>query len=139
MLFFPPRHKFRKLFNRNNLKVSYSCMRNMKTIVNGHNKKILSEDTRSEERTCNCPRNRVCPLAGNCLSKNTLYGATISSNLPIWDPHIHFQPQRTRKDRNCQGSLGNQRSRRRLKHPVEDHRARSVVQPSVQKTQPFHC
>ena len=54
----------------------------MKTIVNGHNKKILSEDTRSEERTCNCPRNRVCPLAGNCLSKNTLYGATISSNLP---------------------------------------------------------
>ena len=43
---FPIRHKFRKLFNRNNLKVSYSCMRNMKTIVNSHNKKILTDERR---------------------------------------------------------------------------------------------
>ena len=81
---FPRHHKFRKLFNRNNLKVSYSCMRNMKTIVNGHNKKILTEDNREAARTCNCPRNRVCPLDGNCLSENTLYAGTITSNLPAY-------------------------------------------------------
>ena len=40
---FPVNHKYRKLFNRNNLKVSYSCMRNMKSIVNGQNKRILEE------------------------------------------------------------------------------------------------
>ena len=33
-------HKSRKLFNRNNLKVSYSCMSNIKSIVNSHNKSI---------------------------------------------------------------------------------------------------
>ena len=78
---FPIRHKFRKLFNRNNLKVSYSCMRNMKAIVNSHNKKILTEERRSEGRTCNCPRNRECPLNGKCLSENTLYNGKITSNL----------------------------------------------------------
>ena len=35
---FPRNHKFRKLFNRNNIKVSYSCMRNLESIVNSHNK-----------------------------------------------------------------------------------------------------
>jgi hypothetical protein len=82
---FPRGHKFRKLFNRNNLKVSYSCMRNMKTIVNGHNKKILTAESTETKRTCNCPRNRECPLGGNCLSENTLYAGTITSNLPAYE------------------------------------------------------
>ena len=30
------RHRFRKLFNRNNVKVSYSTMTNMKGIISGH-------------------------------------------------------------------------------------------------------
>ena len=38
---FQPRHKFRKIFNRNTLKVSYSTMPNVKAIINGHNKKVL--------------------------------------------------------------------------------------------------
>ena len=37
---FPPRKKFHKIFNRNTIKISYSCMSNMKTIVNSHNCKI---------------------------------------------------------------------------------------------------
>ena len=57
-------------------------MRNMKPIVNSHNKKILTEERRSEGRTCNCPRNRECPLNGKCLSENTLYNGKITSNLP---------------------------------------------------------
>ena len=40
---FPRDHKFRKLFNRNTLKVSYSCLPNMASIVSAHNKNILSE------------------------------------------------------------------------------------------------
>ena len=83
---FTAQHKFRKIFNRNNLKVSYSCMPNVKTMVNGHNKKVLSEETRSTLRTCNCPTNAVCPMDGNCLSENTLYSGTVSSNLPNYTP-----------------------------------------------------
>ena len=79
---FPINHKYRKLFNRNNLKVSYSCMQNMNSIVNAHNKKIMAEENREKTKTCSCPRNTICPLNGNCLSENTLYAGTISSNLP---------------------------------------------------------
>ena len=35
--FFPKEHKFHKIFNRNTLKLSYSCMPNVKTKINAHN------------------------------------------------------------------------------------------------------
>ena len=38
----PKGHKFHKLFNRNNLKVSYSCLPSIKKITTSHNKNILS-------------------------------------------------------------------------------------------------
>ena len=37
--YFPRTHKLRKIFNRNTVKVSYSCMSNMLKIIKGHNKK----------------------------------------------------------------------------------------------------
>ena len=83
---FPPQHRFRKIFNRNNLKVSYSCMPNVKKIVNGHNKKVLAEDNTAERNKCNCPRNSTCPLNGACLSENTLYAGKLSSDLPNYNP-----------------------------------------------------
>ena len=39
---FPKHHKFHRIFNKNNIKVSYSCMENIKTIIIKHNKKILN-------------------------------------------------------------------------------------------------
>ena len=36
---FPRQHKFYKLVNKNNVKVSYRCMPNMKNIINTYNKK----------------------------------------------------------------------------------------------------
>ena len=82
----PEHHKFRKLFNRQNLKVSYSCMPNVKCFVNGHNKKILAEEPRNDVGKCNCSNGVGCPMDGNCLSENTLYSGRISSNLPNYDP-----------------------------------------------------
>ena len=38
---FPPHHKLHKLFNRNNVKISYSCLPNIKSIINAHNRKVL--------------------------------------------------------------------------------------------------
>ena len=38
---FPPHRKFHKFFNTNALKISSSCTRNIKTIINSHNAKIL--------------------------------------------------------------------------------------------------
>ena len=56
-------------------------MRNTKSIVNGQNKRILKEVRQSNKR-CNCPSNTICPLKGECLSENTLYAGTVSSNFP---------------------------------------------------------
>ena len=33
-------HKYHKIFNCNNVKISYSCMDNLKTIISSHNKKF---------------------------------------------------------------------------------------------------
>ena len=39
---FPKAHKLSKVFDRNNVKVSYSTMPNFASIINAHNKKILN-------------------------------------------------------------------------------------------------
>ena len=40
---FPKSSKLHKIFNRNNLKVSYSCTTNMANIIRSHNQKIRTE------------------------------------------------------------------------------------------------
>ena len=40
-LHFPLHHKLHKIFNRNTIKISYSCMPNIRLIINSHNQQIL--------------------------------------------------------------------------------------------------
>ena len=86
---FPQNHKFRKLFNRHNLKVSYGCMPNLGSIINAHNKKILADTPNLELGGCNCQSKNNCPLNGHCLTKNLLYEATISSDIPNYNEKIY--------------------------------------------------
>ena len=51
---FPRSHKLHKIFNRNSLKISYSCMKNMQQIIKAHNSKILKSDQSTNEKSCNC-------------------------------------------------------------------------------------
>ena len=41
---FPPHHKLHKILNRNTVKVSYSCMNNVKSIITKHNARIAKND-----------------------------------------------------------------------------------------------
>ena len=43
-LHFPKQHPFHCIFNKNTVKLSYSCTTNMDNIVKAHNAKILSKD-----------------------------------------------------------------------------------------------
>ena len=80
---FPRNHKFYKLFNKNNVKVSYSCMPNIKSLINSHNKGLLTpQPNHDPERLCNCINKENCPLSNNCQSKSLIYEATVTSNLP---------------------------------------------------------
>ena len=78
---FPKENKYNKIFNKNNLKISYSCMKNIKSIINTHNKSILHK-TENITKTCNCIKKDNCPLDNECLQTNIVYEATITSSTP---------------------------------------------------------
>ena len=54
------------------LKISYSCLPNVKSIINAHNRKILYPSATIVRRTCNCINISQYPLKQNCLSNNIL-------------------------------------------------------------------
>ena len=47
-----PRNNFRIIFNKNTIKISYSCMRNISSIIASHNKYILRP--KATEYNCSC-------------------------------------------------------------------------------------
>ncbi|XP_048586684.1 uncharacterized protein LOC125568422 [Nematostella vectensis] len=85
---FPKDHKLRKIFNRNTIKISYSCMSNTKQIIDSHNKRIIASSITTEDaptslatandKTCNCRQKNACPLDGNCLQSSVIYQATVT-------------------------------------------------------------
>ena len=98
---FPKGHKLNKVFNRNNVKVSYSCMPNIASIINTHNKKVIN---RSDEVIttpgCNCRRREECPLRGKCLEKSVVYcGKVMANNEDNGTSYIGVT-ENTWKDRN---------------------------------------
>ena len=71
---FPPNHKFVKIFNKNTLKLSYSCMPNIRSKTNGHNKKrILQPKPTEPQKLCNCLLKEDFPMNELCLTKSILY------------------------------------------------------------------
>ena len=49
---FPQNHRLHKIFNRNNVKVSYSCTKSMKTLITNHNKNILGKKPSINKSHC---------------------------------------------------------------------------------------
>ena len=74
--------ELKKFFNRKTLKLSYSCMSNIESIISNHNRKLLNTERNKNksqnERRCNCRNGKdSCPLQGNCLSSSIIYKADI--------------------------------------------------------------
>ena len=78
---FKENHPLHKIFNRHTLKLSYSCMPNMKSIISSHNKHVLSNANAPTPQpdTCNCRKKPDCPLEGKCLQTNVIYQATVTT------------------------------------------------------------
>ena len=79
---FPKGSKLSKIFNRSTVKVSYSCMPNVASIIKSHNKKISSkeEDQQgNESKSCNCRKNNPCPMQGKCLTPSVIYKAEVKA------------------------------------------------------------
>ena len=63
---FPRHHKYCKLFNRNNTKISCSCMSNIESVIRNHNTNLLKDLTPYDIEECSCRRKPECPLDKNC-------------------------------------------------------------------------
>ena len=74
---FPPIHPMYTIFNKNKIKISYSCCTNMGSIIS-HNKHILNSN--STEYGCTCSNRDECPLQNNCLTPRIAYRADVTNN-----------------------------------------------------------
>ena len=79
-LHFPKQHRLYKIFNRNNVKVSYSCTENMFSFISSHNKKLLNSRT-GNIKPFNCRKKDECPLNGQCLAQNIVYKCIASTSM----------------------------------------------------------
>ena len=70
------KHRYHKIFNKNNIKVSYSCMDNMEKLAKKHNDNLLRKSD-TNKRNCNCRADNTCPLDAECLSSNIVYSAEV--------------------------------------------------------------
>ena len=68
-------------FNKNNVKVSYSCMDNMQSMIKKHNKKVASIDTKpNSQDQCNYRDKDQCPIDNNCLTSGVIYNARVTTD-----------------------------------------------------------
>ena len=74
----PPHHKLHKFFNQNSVKISYSCLPNIKSMINAHNRKMLYPSPTIGRRTCKCINMSQCPLHQKCLNNIILYQTNIT-------------------------------------------------------------
>lgn len=76
---FTPGSPLYSVFNKNTLKLSYSCMKNMKSVIQSHNTRVLNQDSRpNNQANCNCRVKDQCPIQGNC-QKSLVYKATVTT------------------------------------------------------------
>ena len=74
----------KKLFNPNNLKISYRAMPNVQATINSHNRTVIRNSREGGDSRfgggCNCREGRdSCPLRGDCLKHSMVYRAEVLS------------------------------------------------------------
>ena len=95
-------HAYHSIFNRKTVKLSYSCMNNIGSIIRAHNAQVL-EDTGLDQsemvKTCNCTKAKKseCPLQQKCLTKNVIYKAVVTTSSD--EKHYVGSTGRTFKER----------------------------------------
>ena len=78
--YFGKNHKNHKIFNRNNVKINYSCIDNMTNLISSNNKKVTNSDNQTNGKTCNCRNKSNCPLDNKCLADKIIYKAQVKTN-----------------------------------------------------------
>ena len=77
---FPITNTLHKIFNRRTIKLSFSVSKNMETIIQDHNKRILSEKPQTKNKLCNCRDKDNCPVQNKCQEEKVIYKAIVTTN-----------------------------------------------------------
>ena len=73
---FPRGHRLNKIFNKNTVKLSYSCLPNVASILNNTRSQRTEKET---NKMCNCRDSAKCPIGGECLKTAVVYEATLQT------------------------------------------------------------
>ena len=98
---FPPHKKLHKLFNRTNLKISYSCMPSMNSYTYVRNHNVLNNKPNELEiNDCNCHTKDNCPLPNSCQAKCIIYQGNINYDIARYKQKCYLGScETTSKDR----------------------------------------
>ena len=78
---FPNNSPLAKIFNKNNIKVSYSCTNNMALLIKKtHQKNRIHQLYTTSSNQCNCRVKSTCPLPNKCLYRNIIYKGPVKTN-----------------------------------------------------------
>ena len=64
-------HTIQKIFNRNTVKIKYSCLSNISFIISSHNRNILLP--KQQSFGCDCRGKNEWPLNGECQTPSVIY------------------------------------------------------------------
>ena len=118
---FPKNKRLSKLFNRNTIKVSYSCLPNVKQTIFNNNHRLLQlhrmKEATQDSKLCNCRQKNSCPLDGKCLTKCFVYKATVTETTSNnQETYIGLTENELRLDSICISHLSNQNTRELQQH-----------------------
>ena len=74
---FPAENPLSKLFNKNTVKLSYSCMPNVASIISGHNKKVINTEEGNGPPPCTCTL-YDCEVEGKCEQTGVIYQCKVT-------------------------------------------------------------
>ena len=106
-------NKLHAIFNRNTVKVSYSCTQNMWSMTKSHNKKVINKDVK-ELKSCNCRVKSKFSLNGQCQVTGIIHKCTVLSRdkpnkVYLGNVEVYFKKRfyNPRKSFNNEGSANN--------------------------------
>ena len=127
-----------KIFNRNTIKISYSCMTNIGNIIKAHNTKILNNDNRPKAKTCNCQRRNDCPLDGQCCTNNVIYTAKVTVHESNQENNSSNQETSTELRRKSQRTINNQLPNKTNPEPTPNDPLDKDSDPTTIKKEMFY-
>ena len=93
---FPRDNELCCILNRNTVKVSYSCTKNVRQILSTHNRKLLQQpatlpgNSTEDEKKCDCRDKDQCPMAKNCQQAG-IYKATLPNGKFYIGSSVNFK------------------------------------------------